>query len=126
MSGDSVMGYSDEDAETAVGLALGRASACWDNLDGAGTFDSTTACRISEELVAHLRKLRLMPDPPAVRTATAIEAGDRVLVTMADPHLPAEVLDMLDEALHAHFPGVEFAIVSGAAEVAVQRKGDQA
>jgi hypothetical protein len=56
------MHYTDEDAFTAVGLAIGAASVCWENPGGAGVFDSTRAAQIADELVAHLRRLRLMPE----------------------------------------------------------------
>jgi hypothetical protein len=48
----------DEGAELplseAVGQALGAASACWENLAGAGVFDSTRCIEIHEWLMAYL------------------------------------------------------------------------
>lgn len=41
--------------EVAVFQALGAASACWDNLRGAGVFNSTRAKEIGDKLLAHLR-----------------------------------------------------------------------
>lgn len=40
--------------EQAVYLAIGRASACWDHLEGAGVFDSDTAVEIGEALLARV------------------------------------------------------------------------
>lgn len=50
----------DVDAETAIFIALGAASACWENLQGAGMFDSSRAKVIGEELLEHLRRRRLV------------------------------------------------------------------
>jgi hypothetical protein len=51
-------GPDDEGSEPllgeAVGQALGAASACWDNLSGAGVFDSTRCGEIHEWLMAYL------------------------------------------------------------------------
>lgn len=51
--------FAGEDAETAIGLALGAASMCWDPRP-TGVFDSTKAGELVDELIAHLRKLRLL------------------------------------------------------------------
>jgi hypothetical protein len=59
-----VLDLTDEDGETSVYMALGAASACWDNLSGAGEFDSSGCLRIGQELIDHLRWLRLLPDQP--------------------------------------------------------------
>lgn len=57
----SVLNLTDEDAETAVFTALGLASMCWTPAPS-GVFDSTLAVRVGQELVEHLRRLRLLPD----------------------------------------------------------------
>jgi hypothetical protein len=54
-----IMGYTDEDSETAVFLALGAASTCWDE---AGVFQSERAKQVGDELIEHLRHLRLLPE----------------------------------------------------------------
>jgi hypothetical protein len=59
---DTVLGFTDEDSEMAIGLAVGAASVCWEYPERAGVFDSERADRIVTELVAHLRRLRLVPD----------------------------------------------------------------
>lgn len=41
---------------TVVGLAVGAASACWDNLAGAGTFRSSHAAKIVDVVVAELAR----------------------------------------------------------------------
>lgn len=50
-------GYRRQPAslETAVGEAMGAASACWDNLAGAGVFESEKARALTAELLARLR-----------------------------------------------------------------------
>lgn len=42
--------------EGKVFVALGMASACWDNLSGAGVFDSTRAKEIGEALIEVLKE----------------------------------------------------------------------
>lgn len=58
----TIMNLTDEDAETAVFLALGAASVCWEDLSRTGVFQSERCERIGQELIDHLRRLRLMPD----------------------------------------------------------------
>ena len=58
----TILGLTDEDAESAVFIALGAASVCWARVDLAGDFDSARCAQIGDELVAHLRRLRLLPD----------------------------------------------------------------
>lgn len=41
--------------EDAIGLALGAASTCWDNLSGAGVFQSERAGFVSQELLTLVR-----------------------------------------------------------------------
>ena len=55
------LGLTDEDAETAIFQALGAASMCWDPTP-TGVFDSRRAENVGEELIVHLRRLRLLPD----------------------------------------------------------------
>lgn len=57
-----LMRYTDEDAVTAVHLALGAASMCWETVTQAGVFQSVTAQQIATDLVEHLRRLRLIPE----------------------------------------------------------------
>jgi hypothetical protein len=51
---DEQLGSADT-LEEAVGLAIGAASACWTNLDGAGTFESERAAEISGALLDLVR-----------------------------------------------------------------------
>jgi hypothetical protein len=66
-----VLNLTDQDGETAVYLALGAASACWENLDQAGVFESTRCAQIGQELIDHLRWLRLLPDPEPDQSGTS-------------------------------------------------------
>lgn len=58
---DAVFG---QELSEAVHQAMGAASACWDNLEGAGEFDSDTACRIATELIGVIVQFaRTYPHP---------------------------------------------------------------
>ena len=46
--------YDDSPLARKVFEALGAASSCWGNLEGAGVFDSTRAREIGDELMAYL------------------------------------------------------------------------
>lgn len=56
---DSSFSFDDPDIslEGAVFQALGAASVCWENLMGAGVFDSTRAKTIGDALLARIREL---------------------------------------------------------------------
>jgi len=43
-----------EDPQQAVFMALGAASACWEDLRSAGVFESTRAKQIGDELMEYL------------------------------------------------------------------------
>lgn len=43
------------DIEEAVFQALGAASACWENLEGAGIFESTRCKQIGDELIEYFK-----------------------------------------------------------------------
>jgi hypothetical protein len=45
----------NEDLETAVYIAIGAASACWENLEGAGVFESEKAKHIGDQLLEKVR-----------------------------------------------------------------------
>lgn len=57
----------DLDTESAIFQALGAASMCWVGGTGDLEFDSRRAEWIGNELITHLRQLRLLPDPDADR-----------------------------------------------------------
>lgn len=46
----------DKPVHEAIGEAIGGASTCWENLRGAGVFDSTRASAIADELEEFLRQ----------------------------------------------------------------------
>ena len=46
----------DKDLLTAVGEAVGAASACWDNLEHAGVFDSKTAGEVVDQLMDRIEQ----------------------------------------------------------------------
>lgn len=58
-----------ETRSEVLGLALGRASSCWDNLAGAGVFQSDEAKATLEACEARLREL----DQPLLGLATTAE-----------------------------------------------------
>lgn len=43
------------DLNTKVFQAIGAASACWENLAGAGVFDSDQAKRVADDLLTYIR-----------------------------------------------------------------------
>lgn len=53
-----------KDLETVVFVAIGAATACWENLSGAGLFESDRAKEIADELVDILKtKFGASPTP---------------------------------------------------------------
>lgn len=51
---ESILGLDvSVDIEDAVMRAMGAASACWENLEGAGVFESDRCKKIGEELIAY-------------------------------------------------------------------------
>ncbi len=52
------MGLFDEctTLEEAVYQAVGAASVCWDNIQGAGVFDDRQATQVAEDLLAAIRQ----------------------------------------------------------------------
>lgn len=61
-----ILELTDEDTESAVFLALGAASMCWDETP-TGVFDSERAEQIGNELIAHLRYQLLVAPTPVRR-----------------------------------------------------------
>lgn len=57
----SILNLTDQDSETAMFIAFGAISVCWEHPEKAGVFQSDRAVLIGEELMDHLRKLRLLP-----------------------------------------------------------------
>ena len=48
----SVLGlHRDQPLSEVIGLAVGRASVCWEPMDCTGIFDSTTASDIVDEVI---------------------------------------------------------------------------
>ena len=51
--------------ETAVYQALGRASTCWESMEGTGVFDDAAARGVGQALLAHIAATA--PKPTAIR-----------------------------------------------------------
>lgn len=54
------------DAHELIGVAVGAASMCWENVSGAGVFDSTLAAKIADAAYARLQMIladRFSEDP---------------------------------------------------------------
>lgn len=89
----------DQDTEIplaeAVGQSLGAASSCWENLPGAGTFDSTRCGHIHDWLMAYLSdwgdKIRA-----EANEATLSKLAGSKLAALSSPHLSA-TLDELSK-----------------------------
>lgn len=47
--------------DQVIGEAIGRASVCWENMEGTGVFDSDTASQITQEVldVIHRKTIRI-------------------------------------------------------------------
>lgn len=50
------MELKNKDLETAVFESLGAASACWENLEGAGVFESTRCKEIGDQLLERIQQ----------------------------------------------------------------------
>lgn len=46
----------DMPVHEAIGQAIGAASVCWENLGGAGVFQSTWAAQVADELEGFIRR----------------------------------------------------------------------
>ena len=98
--------------ETAVYQALGRASTCWESMEGTGVFDDAAARGVGQALLAHIAATA--PKPTAIRVYRTSNNGGWSWCFEADN--TADVprgWDRLDEAvaaLHAAYPGTELRI----------------
>jgi len=52
---------SEAEAREIIGIAVGRASMCWENIEGAGIFDDGRAIEVIEDLLTQL-ELRELPE----------------------------------------------------------------
>ena len=53
----ALLAIKDADTlEEAIGIGIGAASMCWDNIEGAGVFDSQRASLIVEMLLFRVRE----------------------------------------------------------------------
>lgn len=86
----------------AVQEVVGRASVCWEPMDGTGVFDSTTAIEISDKLIrwieqnyvrADSEKRYILVDTDSVLTAIGVSNGLIVL----DMEPPIELTDLSRE-----------------------------
>ena len=55
--------YTESELRTRVMQAIGAASACWDNLEGAGVFISERAADIGDDLIEHVLRLTTLGEP---------------------------------------------------------------
>lgn len=59
---------------SAIQVALGAASVCWESMDGTGVFQSERAAQIAEDLAAHLRRdYALMPKEHAAHLLVLLD-----------------------------------------------------
>lgn len=49
--------YTEAELRVRIAEAIGAGSSCWDNLAGAGVFESERAAAIAEDLIAHVLRL---------------------------------------------------------------------
>jgi hypothetical protein len=77
---ETVLGLTGETPAEAIGLALGAASACWENLEAAGVFQSTRAGQIAEELITYLG---VTGGTDGEEEVTVVEEGDHVEILLS-------------------------------------------
>lgn len=75
--------YAESELRQRVALAVGAASACWDNLEGAGVFESERARAIADDLAANVLRL------------TGMGAGQLGCATTAELRAELEVRERL-------------------------------
>lgn len=80
--------YAESALRERITGAVGAASTCWGNLDGAGVFDSERAAEIARELIDDVLKTTHMGEPNlgcATTKEIAEELLTRVSLGHADP-----------------------------------------
>lgn len=63
--------YAESELRTKISLAVGAASACWDNLSGAGVFESERASQIAKDLCEEVIAITKMGKPSLGCATTA-------------------------------------------------------
>ena len=66
-----------EELRRIVGEAVGAASACWDNLDGAGTFQSEQALKVADRLLEDVVRVTAL-GLPSLGLATTEQLLDEI------------------------------------------------
>jgi hypothetical protein len=69
--------YAESELRTRIAEAIGAATSCWENLGGAGVFDSSRAGQICDDLTAHVLRLTGMGNP-SLGCATTKELIDEL------------------------------------------------
>ena len=103
------------DLESAVYQALGAASTAWDNLEGAGVFDSERCKAIGEELLERIRS----EAPQAPRLAGRVEItrtrsaeGNRHEITVDGEPFPFHMaLEPIEINVHTPAPSVRISLM---------------
>lgn len=83
--------------EEAVQIAVGAASACWENLSGAGVFQDGRALEIADQLIAEIlkRQAALLDQNEALyRALVAMDSG-----WTPPPHVPPQQVEFVQAAL---------------------------
>lgn len=57
------MPYAESEVRVRITEAIGAGSACWDNLAGAGVFESERAAAIADDVIAHVLRLTGLGEP---------------------------------------------------------------
>lgn len=55
--------YSEERLAQKINEAMGAASSCWDNLEGAGEFDSDRCSVLAQQLLEDVKRLTAFEEP---------------------------------------------------------------
>lgn len=74
--------YTESKLRVKIGEAVGAASACWDNLEGAGVFKSERASEIATNLIEDVLELTRLGEP-SLGCATTQELLDELQTRIA-------------------------------------------
>ncbi|QOP65239.1 MazG-like nucleotide pyrophosphohydrolase [Microbacterium phage Zayuliv] len=89
------------DLSRLVFTALGAVSACWDNLEGAGTFESTRARSIGEQLIDGIREH--FKGHKAQRQNAAFHKAFGIATASSPRAIPAEDVPVVIELIREEF-----------------------
>lgn len=76
--------YAESELRVRITEAIGAASSCWENLAGAGVFDSGRAAAIADDVIAEVLRLTQLGEP-SLGCATTGQLIDELRARAGDP-----------------------------------------